>query len=411
MSMINTNVKSLLAQQSSTINDRNLGTAMAQLSTGKRINSAKDDAAGLSITSKMTTQIRGLEQASRNAGDAISLLQTSEGAMVEITNMLQRMRELAVQSASDTYDTNDRKFLDDEFQALKGEINRIAKTTTWNGSTIMDQTSQTRNFQVGANSTTDNVMSISFKDFSFTPANAAVAATQDTIDLSAAVTTAGVTRFSGTIAGVNVTLTGLTSLALTSAGNESAGVTTLASELQTGIRKYAGLEGITVTSVGETLTIKDAQGRAITDNFKFVVDAGTTSGVTDNLGTGATASAGAGAAGAASVFGSANGAEIHSLNILQSFPTTTTITALDNAIKAVTTERSKYGAAINRLTYTIDNLSNEVLNTSAARGRILDTDYAKASSELARTQIIQQAATAMLAQANQSSQSVLALLK
>jgi flagellin len=118
MSMINTNVKSLLAQQSSTINDRNLGNAMAQLSTGKRINSAKDDAAGLSITSKMTTQIRGLEQASRNAGDAISLLQTSEGAMVEITNMLQRMRELAVQSASDTYDTNDRKFLDDEFQAL-----------------------------------------------------------------------------------------------------------------------------------------------------------------------------------------------------------------------------------------------------------------------------------------------------
>lgn len=411
MSMINTNVKSLLAQQSSTINDRNLGTAMAQLSTGKRINSAKDDAAGLSITSKMTTQIRGLEQASRNAGDAISLLQTSEGAMVEITNMLQRMRELAVQSASDTYDTNDRKFLDDEFQALKGEINRIAKTTTWNGSTIMDQTSQTRNFQVGANSTTDNVMSISFKDFSFTPANAAVAATQDTIDLSAAVTTAGVTRFSGTVAGVNVTLTGLTSLALTAAGNESAGVTTLASELQTGIRKYAGLEGITVTSVGETLTIKDAQGRAITDNFKFVVDAGTTSGVTENLGTGAAASAGAGAAGAASVFGSANGAEIHSLNILQSFPTTTTITALDNAIKAVTTERSKYGAAINRLTYTIDNLSNEVLNTSAARGRILDTDYAKASSELARTQIIQQAATAMLAQANQSSQSVLALLK
>jgi flagellin len=148
----------LVAQNALTFNNRAMSTTMEQLSTGKRINSAKDDAAGLAISEKMTSQVRGLNQAIRNANDGISLLQTAEGAMVEITNMMQRMRELSVQSANDTIAKEDRNYLDLEFQQLKQEINRITKNTQWNGMNILDQTEPasgaregTFTFQVGAN--------------------------------------------------------------------------------------------------------------------------------------------------------------------------------------------------------------------------------------------------------------------
>ena len=416
MSVINTNVSALVAQNAMTANSRAQSTAMSQLSTGTRINSAKDDAAGLSIVSKMTSQIKGLDQSVRNAGDAISMLQTGEGAMVEVTNMLQRMRELAVQSSSDTYTTQDRSYLDQEFQQLKVEINRIAKSTQWNGNNIMDAASS-KVFQVGANANTGSnyqAITVDFKDFSFTPANTTVAATSTSLSLAAQTAAVGATRFQGTIGGVAVDVTTLNAQILDSTTDESALVTTMASQLKTGINKYAGLENINVAAIGETLTFTDSAGRAIVDNFKFVLDDGTTSGIANNLGTTVSASSGAGSSASTSVFGSGatgGSAEIHSLSVTDSTTATAAITNLDRAIMGVTSERSKYGAVINRLTYAIDNLSNQSLNASASRSRILDTDYAKASTELARTQIISQAATAMLAQANQSQQSVLALLK
>jgi flagellin len=277
MSVINTNVKSLIAQNAMTVNNRSLGKAMEQLSTGSRINSAADDAAGLAISNKMTAQIRGLNQAVRNANDAVSMIQTVEGASIEVTNMLQRMRELAVQSANDTNTSADRTSLNAEYVQLGEEITRIANNTTWNGTNVGNVASAATVFQVGANSS--QTISVTFQD----------------------------------------------------------------------LKGAAG----SLTSVAGAIT----------------------TGVTTR-----TASSDA-------------------------------ITAIDTAIAAVDSYRADLGAKINRLTYAADNLANIATNTAASRSRIKDTDYAQTTTELARAQIIQQAATAMLAQANQQPASVLSLLQ
>ena len=283
MSVINTNVNSLVAQNAVNANSRNLSAAMQQLSTGKRINGAKDDAAGLSISQIMTSQIRGLNMAVRNANDGISLLQTADGAMIEQSNMMQRMRELAVQAASDTVTTSQKGYLQNEFSALRTEINRIGANTKWNDRNLLDGTG---GVEGGA----------------------------------------GIYKFQ--VGSLNTTISVAIPNAQTAAG--------------TGTAIFAAINTDDISAVG----------------------------------------------GAA-----------------------TAITNLDTALAEGNSARSKIGAAINQLTYAADNLSNISMNTAASRSRIEDTDYATVSTELARTQIIQQAATAMLAQANQSPQSVLALLK
>jgi flagellin len=282
MTVINTNMSSLISQNALTRNNRALSTSMEQLSTGKRINSAADDAAGLAISNKMTSQIRGLNQAVRNANDGISLLQTAEGATTEITNMLQRMRELAVQASNDTYTAGDRSALYAEVTELQNEISRIGNNTEWNGMKL------------------------------FTAKSA------------------------GASGGIGTS--GLVRLQLGVDGTETDRISVQLNEITT---STLGVSGI-------------------------------------SLSTAASAS-----------------------SALQS---------LDAAISMIDQDRAKFGATINRLTYAVDNLTNVAQNASASRSRILDTDYAKASAELARTQIIQQAATAILAQANQSQQSVLKLL-
>ena len=298
MSVINTNVNSLVAQNAVNINARNLSNAMEQLSTGKRINGAKDDAAGLSIAQVMTSQIRGLNTAIRNANDGISLLQTADGAMIEQSNMLQRMRELAVQAASDTVTDTQKGFLNNEFQALKTEINRIGDNTSWNDRKLLDG--------------------------------------------------------SGGLAGSDTT-TGTSG-------------------------KYAFQVGSSATTV--TVFIPNAR------------TTGVTAATSSNL------------AGTAAIYDAVN-----STTISSAAAATLAIAAVDTSLTAANNARSNLGSAINQLTYAADNMSNIAMNTAASRSRIEDTDYAQASTELARTQIIQQAATAMLAQANQSPQSVLALLK
>ena len=281
MTVINTNTGSLYAQQAMTTNARGLSAVMQQLSTGKRINNAVDDVAGMAISTRLTSQIRGLNQAVRNTNDGISLIQTAEGATEQVTNMLQRMRELAVQASNDTNNTNDRSYLDLEFQALSTQIGVIANNTQWNGSNVLDGTergsgSGVFSFQVGANS-------------------------------------------GQTIA---VTLSNMT------------------------------------TSSG----------------------AGKLSAITSNAIT-STAAA-----------GSALG---------------TIITALDT----VALERSNMGAVISRLQFTSDNLATVSAKAQESRSRIEDTDYSQATTELAKRNIIQQAAQAMLAQANQQPQAVLSLLR
>lgn len=288
MAVVNTNIGASLAQASLMRNERALGTAMEQLSTGKKINSAGDNAAGLAISTRMTAQIKGLDTAIRNANDAISMVNTAEGALDEITAMLQRMRELAVQAGTGTTDSADRSYLNSEFVALRTEIDRIADNTKWNGRNILDG---------------------------------------------------------------------------------SAGGSTGASTVAFGI----GQDGV------KTQTLSTSFG-----NFNNTT--GKLSGLASKVITGTTIAS--------------------AINMASK-----SITEIDVVIGDVSSQRATFGAVSNRLTHAVDNLTNVKTNSEASRSRILDTDYAEATSELARTQIIQQAGTAMLAQANQLPQTVLALLQ
>ena len=278
MSVINTNINALFAQNALQVNARNLSSAMQQLATGSRINSAKDDAAGLAIADTMTSQIRGLNMAAKNGNDAINLLQTAEGAMSQQTAMLQRMRELAVQASSDTVSDTNKGYLDTEFQALLTQIDQIGDATQWNGANVLDASggasgAGTYVFQVG--SASGVTISVSISDMS----------------------TAGA---------------------------------------------LSDVSGVVISSAS------DATGA---------------------------------------------------------------LALIDSALAALDDERATLGAGINQLTYAVDNITNVAQNATEGRSRVMDTDYATASSQLARAQIIQQAATAMLAQANQQPQTVLALLK
>ena len=388
MTVINTNVSSLIAQNAMAVNARSQTTAMQQLSTGQRINGAKDDAAGLAIAAKMTSQIKGLDQAVRNSNDAISLLQTADGAMIEVTNMMQRMRELAVQSSNDTNSSSDRTALQTEFAALQSEIGRIGSTTQWNGTNILNGNTAANSkgtfvFQVGANNSSAQQISVTIDQVAKgtgttnTPAVATtVAATLTGTATSSAAAQVSTVTLTNAVVGdaISLVLGGNTynyNVATTTIGTEAA---SMAAGI-TGDTTLGALYTATANAGVLTLTAK-------TGSTPFGLTASTSGGVTS----------------------AAN--KIDSLTAAQA-----AISTVDSGIATINTSRANIGASINRLTYAADNLANVSQNTSASRSRILDTDYAKASSELARTQIIAQASTAMLAQANQSQQSVLALLK
>ncbi len=281
MTAINTNVNSLVTQNALRQNQNEMTTAMTRLSTGKRINTASDDAAGMAIASRMTSQINGLNQATRNAQDAMSMVQTADGATIEISNMLQRMRELSIQSQNGTNTTEDRAALNTEFEQLLEEVDRVASNTQWNGRNVLDGsvdgTEGHVSFQIGANS--DQTITISFGDF-----------------------------------------------------NTAEG---------------SGVYGAQI------------------DSWSIDTDASAASALSD----------------------------------------------IDSVINKVDAKRAEFGSVTNRLSFAINNLDNVALNAEASRSRVQDADYGKETSQLARTQIIQQAGTAMLAQANALPQTVLALLK
>ncbi len=287
MAVVNTNVNASVAQNALVRNERNMNTAMERLSTGQRINSASDDAAGLAIGSRMTSQIRGLETGIRNANDAISMINTADGALIEVTNMLQRMRELALQSANGTTTSADRNYLSSEYANLLAEIDRIAENTQWNGKTILNHTTTaSSNFKYQVCSNGGQTIAVDFGDM----------------------TNSGSGVFAALATGSHATIVAATAASALTTGSSAVGL-------------------------------------------------------------------------------------------------------IDTAITSVNSQRATFGAAMNQLTYAVDNLSNVKVNSEAARSRVLDTDYAQETSELARTQIIQQAGTAMLAQANQLPQTVLSLLQ
>jgi flagellin len=424
MSVINTNTKSIVAQNALTVNNRAMSKAMEQLSTGKRINSAADDAAGLAISSKMTSQIRGLNQAVRNANDGISMLQTAEGATIEITNMLQRMRELAVQSANDTNTGTDREYLDLEYQQLTKEIDRIASSTEWNGMNILNNTevgtstavgagtARSVMFQVGANAS--QTISVNLKDFSFSTGVPATAGLSQINMLANDHSGDDTFTFDFTRPGANPTTTSF-SVAITAptgALATDAEVEVIAGEIQDAITNTVGFQNVTVTAVGTSITIEDGEGGNIDLGTFDALASGasnTPNEPVSQVTVGSAAGAAAQPSNVASVF--SGNARINNTTIANQQDANTAIQSLDEALKAVNEERATLGSVINRLTYAADNLMNVSQNTSASRSQVMDTDYAQATTELARTQIISQAATAMLAQANQAPQSVLSLLR
>jgi flagellin len=368
---------------------------MERLSTGQRINSAADDAAGLAISSKMTSQIRGLDQAVRNGNDAISMIQTQDGAMIEVTNMLQRMRELAVQAASGTNGSTDRDALQTEFAALAAQINTIGNDTSWNGVNILDTTATTANFQIGANA--GQTVSHTFAQIESSDVAGQTAAESQFVDAGASAEVQKLTLGGGTFAVGDTILfkiDGVKFGANVEAVNGSNEITSVKVHGRSTAADASNTDAFTSTALAGAITLSVAVANVLTftgtttgGSADFVVDSG--SGLVKR--------------------GLVAGAQ--GVDIATASNATNAINTIDAALSKVSTARASAGAVINRLEYAVDNLANVSQNTAASRSRILDADYAAESTELARTQIIQQAGTAMLAQANQQAQSVLALLK
>ncbi len=438
MATINTNMAANIASNAMTRNERSMSATMERLSTGLRINSAKDDAAGLAISSKMTSQIRGLNQAVRNANDAISMIQVGEGALKEATNMLQRMRELAIQASSDSNTTNDRTALNNEFTQLRDELSRVNANTQWNGTSIFSQnatSSTSKTFQVGANAS--QTVGVTFQNFDAGTTTGTVAAktgsaffaldtdggtSADAIAIhtytfgadkskaEAAIAAAG-TGDGFSISDGTTTITIPTfAQSFTSGGSTGAPITVanLVSVIQ-GLDGYSDLSfAVTEVASGNNAIVLTQKAAGVVD--APVVTTASSGGITFTTTAQAIKSGTTDASYAVSTAG-AGAKNIEDLAITSQSGSNEAMYAMSDAIDKVNSQRALLGASMSRLEYASDNLQNVAQNTAAARSRVLDADYASETTELARTQIIQQAATAMLAQANQSQQSVLALLR
>jgi flagellin len=367
-----------IASNSLTRNERSMSATMERLSTGLRINSAKDDAAGLAISSKMTSQINGLKQAVRNSNDAISMVQVAEGAMKEVTNMFQRMRELAIQAISDSNTSNDRVALNNEYKQLSQEVQRIAENTQWNGTNILDGARTNTVFQVGANAS--QTIAVNFGDLGTNNITASTNGTS-TITLSS-----GLLQADDVIT-YKVNDTHFGTITVASGDLDSSGV----------------FEGDSTDSNKVTPVEKDADGADVTELVTAAVVSNSGKTITLTI---------TGSSDKISDVSLSRGthAPVAATDITTSKFANTALGVLDTAIKNVNDTRASLGASMSRLEFASDNLQNVAQNTSAARSRVLDADYASETTELARTQIIQQAGTAMLAQANQSQQAVLSLL-
>jgi flagellin len=425
MTVINTNTAATIAANALTKNERAMSTAMERLSTGQRINSAGDDAAGLAISSKMTSQVNGLNQAVRNANDAISMIQTEDGAMIEVTNMLQRMRTLAVQAASGTNTSTDRTALDLEFTALAAQIQDIGSNTQWNGTSMLDgSTTTATTFQVGANANQE--VTHTFSQIKTTAISNAVAVLSGAANGEGATNTttnnADVDKigFSGATFATGDTLNILIDGIAFSAEVMSVN----ASNIVNGLRFHGSSTTISHDGTNATNSHVFATTELLDTNSSGAITAeftaeGTLSltGATSGIGNyhtttepGDTANnTGATIAKGATVRGLIGGIQYADISTAQGAGSA--LKTVDHAIEKINNARATSGSVISRLEYTADNLANVSQNTSASRSRVLDADYATETTELARTQIIQQAGTAMLSQANQQAQSILALLK
>jgi len=385
---IATNTGALMAAASASSVNRDMETSMERLSTGKRINSAKDDAAGVAIASRLGSEIRGTNQAIRNALDAQGLINTAEGAHKEVENILQRMREVAVQAANDTNGTSDRVAMQAEMTQLTQEIDRIAATTTWAGISLLNggasagfvntvaDTPQTFNFQIATNTAgTGDTLAVAIKDIG---------------SLSLGINGADVPSIKN-VTNDTATLT----LATTSP---------TAPTLTVG--NWADAKTLKFEIEGQAFSISTAAATTTTAAY-----AGTADGVAYKIQDAINAANISGVTATRSATGVVTIVKAGSVSVANNDAAQTAINNIDAAISELNTQRASLGAYSNRLDSTVSNLTNVAIQLEGGKGRIEDADFAAESTNLAKSQILQQASTAMLAQANASKQSVLSLLQ
>ena len=460
MTVINTNTSAMRATNASVQAGRSLATSMERLSTGKRINSAKDDAAGLAIANRMASQTKSMAMAVRNANDGISLAQTAEGAMGEVTNMLTRMKELATQSANGTLKDSDRTALQAEMTQLTAEIGNVAKTTSFNGVNLLDGSTDSVKLQTGINA--DQTIGMKLTDTRASTlgltaqqkgavvgatamvANAIVvngqnvgaAATADAKDVAAAINavsaSSGVTataknKVSATVSNFadgNTLTIGSTTVTMTKAEKDTASV---AAKINNTLGSSSNIQA-SVDDTGKlVLTAKDGGNISVTDTNSMLSNgtdvtgtAGTVTFATTAVvtrgqvtlegdgGSPVTVAAGTGAGGLAASGLSAGSAS--AISIASQTGASAAMAVIDTALDKVSAARGTMGAAQNRLESTVNNLTTTATNLSDAKSRIEDADFSTETTALAKAQILGQASTAMLAQANQSQQGVMKLL-
>ncbi|WP_231616788.1 MULTISPECIES: flagellin [unclassified Pseudoalteromonas] len=479
MISVNTNVSSLNAQRNLSQSGSDLATSMERLSSGMRINSAKDDAAGLQISNRLTSQVNGLGVAQRNANDGISMAQTAEGAMSASTDILQRMRELALQSANGSNSDSDREALQKEVSALQTELTRISDTTSFGSQNLLDGSFGTKSFQVGANAnetismslgsiaasdigtnqsilagtalgaanasgTANGVTAISpavtltGKDGKATAFATGLAQTAESLanDINAKTSDTGIVADARTIAGINGIIgSGAVSFSLNgSTISATTSSTTDYSSIAEAVNEKSGSHGVTAT-------VDDTKGLVLTDesgkDIKITAMTGMTAAISGYEADGKTLAGVALAAtstegvvsgsiklnstesfavlGADASIESTTAAVSNSVNVGEVNLGTTSgaqdaLDIIDGALAEIDSQRASLGALQNRFDYTISNLANIEENVSASRSRIQDTDFATETAEMTKNQILQQAGTSILSQANQLPQAALSLL-
>jgi len=384
---VNTNMSSLNAQRNLSKSGMDLSTLMQRLSSGLRINSAKDDAAGLQISNRLTSQIKGLAVAQRNANDGISMAQTAEGAMQESTNILQRMRELALQSANGSNSGDDRAALQKEVSALQTELTRIADTTSFGDQKLLDGTFTSKSFQVGANANETIDVSITSAKASdlgttdgrtisgtgFVAANVGDAAEVITFDITTASDTNSINVSVAAGSGIDD---------LVDLVNDQVG--------SAGLRAVADGSGSITFSASNEVTAVTA-----TSDIPLVAGSFAAAGNAQTVG---------------AVDSSSTGVAVGSINISSAAGAQSALASIDSALKSIDSQRADLGALQNRFNFTISNLANVQENVSASRSRIQDTDFAVETANMTKNQILQQAGTSILAQANQLPQAALSLI-
>ena len=393
---INTNVVSINAQRNLGLSGNSLATSMQRLSSGLRVNSAKDDAAGLAIAERMNTQVKGLAVASRNANDGISLAQTAEGALGKVGDMLQRMRELAVQSGNATNSKTDREALQAELKQLRDEVDRVAKTTSFNGAKLLDGSFTGAVFQVGANSG-DNITVGALANTKVDKLGNTVYAESKTAPLTAANMSSMAAAIKSTTAAVrDITIKGANGVSVTASIALDENVTD-----DEALGKVIQAINSKTADTGVTAFLEVGSAGAKTIAFRATANA-------SNLASGVTVS-GAGLASQALTQTTTVG--IDKVDIGTQKGAWEALQQIDKAIDKVNTARGELGAIQTRFEKTVENIDIQNENLTAARGRVVDADFAQETANLSRTQILQQAGTAMVAQANQLPQQVLSLLR